>query len=174
MNCTVSLNQCPTSFLQCVIILLMYWTPWIMFKLTSFCFFRKCKMSCWWYIAPNCLKRSILDAVLCLETIRYHVKLLYLFIYFIFMEKFCTIICKRAVYSELYNHFVSSTKVEDLSRMYRLFCKIPKGLDPVANIFKQVCLFISSSSPSSSSSFILFAFIVSVGKGAPEDRVFSY
>ncbi|XP_057461540.1 cullin-1-like [Actinidia eriantha] len=28
-------------------------------------------------------------------------------------------------------------KVEDLSRMYRLFCKIPKGLDPVANIFKQ-------------------------------------
>ncbi|XAR61292.1 hypothetical protein NMG60_11034942 [Bertholletia excelsa] len=28
-------------------------------------------------------------------------------------------------------------KVEDISRMYRLFCKIPKGLDPVANIFKQ-------------------------------------
>ncbi|KAL7172197.1 hypothetical protein ACSBR2_031818 [Camellia fascicularis] len=28
-------------------------------------------------------------------------------------------------------------KVEDLSRMYRLYCKIPKGLDPVANIFKQ-------------------------------------
>ncbi|KAM7501267.1 hypothetical protein LguiB_000171 [Lonicera macranthoides] len=28
-------------------------------------------------------------------------------------------------------------KVEDLSRMYRLFFKIPKGLDPVANIFKQ-------------------------------------
>ncbi|KAK6930135.1 Cullin, N-terminal [Dillenia turbinata] len=28
-------------------------------------------------------------------------------------------------------------KVEDLSRMYRLFSKIPKGLDPVANIFKQ-------------------------------------
>ncbi|CAK9175952.1 unnamed protein product [Ilex paraguariensis] len=28
-------------------------------------------------------------------------------------------------------------KVEDLSRMYRLFVKIPKGLDPVANIFKQ-------------------------------------
>ncbi|CAL5423633.1 unnamed protein product [Camellia sinensis] len=28
-------------------------------------------------------------------------------------------------------------KVEDLSRMYRLYCNIPKGLDPVANIFKQ-------------------------------------
>ncbi|KAL2535560.1 Cullin-1 [Forsythia ovata] len=28
-------------------------------------------------------------------------------------------------------------KVEDLSRMYRLFSKIPKGLDPVANMFKQ-------------------------------------
>ncbi|XP_028804231.1 cullin-1 isoform X1 [Neltuma alba] len=28
-------------------------------------------------------------------------------------------------------------KVEDLSRMYRLYHKIPKGLDPVANIFKQ-------------------------------------
>ncbi|KAL3749382.1 hypothetical protein ACJRO7_010486 [Eucalyptus globulus] len=28
-------------------------------------------------------------------------------------------------------------KVEDLSRMFRLFSKIPKGLDPVANIFKQ-------------------------------------
>ncbi|KAI5680407.1 hypothetical protein M9H77_01634 [Catharanthus roseus] len=28
-------------------------------------------------------------------------------------------------------------KVEDLSRMYRLFHKIPKGLEPVANIFKQ-------------------------------------
>lgn len=28
-------------------------------------------------------------------------------------------------------------KVDDLSRMYRLFSKIPKGLDPVANMFKQ-------------------------------------
>ncbi|CAI9785623.1 unnamed protein product [Fraxinus pennsylvanica] len=28
-------------------------------------------------------------------------------------------------------------KVEDLSRIYRLFHKIPKGLDPVANMFKQ-------------------------------------
>ncbi|KAJ8573854.1 hypothetical protein K7X08_010365 [Anisodus acutangulus] len=28
-------------------------------------------------------------------------------------------------------------KVEDLSRMYRLFSKIPRGLDPVANRFKQ-------------------------------------
>ncbi|KAF7848304.1 hypothetical protein BT93_L2113 [Corymbia citriodora subsp. variegata] len=28
-------------------------------------------------------------------------------------------------------------KVEDLSRMFRLFSKIPKGLDPVTNIFKQ-------------------------------------
>ncbi|XP_057960271.1 cullin-1 isoform X1 [Malania oleifera] len=28
-------------------------------------------------------------------------------------------------------------KVEDLSRMYRLFLKIPRGLDPVSNIFKQ-------------------------------------
>ena len=29
-------------------------------------------------------------------------------------------------------------KVEDLSRMYRLFARVPKGLDPVALIFKQV------------------------------------
>ncbi|XP_052205390.1 cullin-1-like isoform X1 [Diospyros lotus] len=28
-------------------------------------------------------------------------------------------------------------KVTDLNRMYRLFCKITKGLDPIANIFKQ-------------------------------------
>ncbi|GAB2265216.1 hypothetical protein Dimus_000284 [Dionaea muscipula] len=28
-------------------------------------------------------------------------------------------------------------KVDDLSRMYRLFSKIPKGLDPVSSIFKQ-------------------------------------
>ncbi|XP_071698690.1 cullin-1-like [Rutidosis leptorrhynchoides] len=28
-------------------------------------------------------------------------------------------------------------KVDDLSRMYRLFSKIPKGLEPVANMFKQ-------------------------------------
>ncbi|KAK9083871.1 hypothetical protein Scep_030342 [Stephania cephalantha] len=28
-------------------------------------------------------------------------------------------------------------KVEDLSRMYRLFSRIPRGLDPVSNIFKQ-------------------------------------
>ncbi|CAJ2679071.1 unnamed protein product [Trifolium pratense] len=28
-------------------------------------------------------------------------------------------------------------KVDDLSRMYRLYHKIPKGLDPVANLFKQ-------------------------------------
>ncbi|KAG5628236.1 hypothetical protein H5410_013454 [Solanum commersonii] len=39
-----------------------------------------------------------------------------------------------------YLHSSSVTKlleVEDLSRMYRLFSKIPRGLDPVANIFKQ-------------------------------------
>lgn len=29
-------------------------------------------------------------------------------------------------------------KVEDLSRIYRLYHKIPKGLDPVAAVFKQV------------------------------------
>ncbi|CAM6022244.1 unnamed protein product [Sphagnum balticum] len=28
-------------------------------------------------------------------------------------------------------------KVEDLSRMYRLFCRIPKGLEPVAGVFRQ-------------------------------------
>ncbi|XP_008802121.1 cullin-1-like [Phoenix dactylifera] len=28
-------------------------------------------------------------------------------------------------------------KVDDLSRMYRLFCRIPRGLDPVSHIFKQ-------------------------------------
>lgn len=31
--------------------------------------------------------------------------------------------------------------MEDLSRMYRLYHKIPKGLDPVANVFKQVGFF---------------------------------
>ncbi|CAI0413509.1 unnamed protein product [Linum tenue] len=31
-------------------------------------------------------------------------------------------------------------KVDDLSRMYRLYHKIPKGLDPVATIFKQVLI----------------------------------
>ncbi|KAK4405586.1 Cullin-1 [Sesamum angolense] len=39
-----------------------------------------------------------------------------------------------------YLHSSSETKlleVEDLSRMYRLFSKIPRGLEPVANIFKQ-------------------------------------
>ncbi|GJP55653.1 hypothetical protein CLOM_g14596 [Closterium sp. NIES-68] len=28
-------------------------------------------------------------------------------------------------------------KVDDLSRMYRLFCRIPKGLEPIATIFRQ-------------------------------------
>jgi len=32
--------------------------------------------------------------------------------------------------------------VDDLSRMYRLFSKITKGLDPVANMFKQVFYFL--------------------------------
>ena len=40
------------------------------------------------------------------------------------------------------NHFIYfcliMPKVEDLSRMFRLFFKIPKGLDPVSSIFKQV------------------------------------
>ncbi|RDX68201.1 Cullin-1 [Mucuna pruriens] len=39
-------------------------------------------------------------------------------------------------------------KVEDLSRMFRLFSKIPRGLDPVSSIFKQLklgsCLFLLS------------------------------
>lgn len=39
-------------------------------------------------------------------------------------------------------------KVDDLSRMYRLFCRIPKGLEPVAAIFRQVCnLELSAQSP---------------------------
>lgn len=33
----------------------------------------------------------------------------------------------------------SVNQVIDLSRMCRLFYKIPRGLDPVSNIFKQVC-----------------------------------
>ncbi|KAK5842941.1 hypothetical protein PVK06_005363 [Gossypium arboreum] len=39
-----------------------------------------------------------------------------------------------------YLHSSSETKlleVEDLSRMYRLYCKIPRGLEPVTNVFKQ-------------------------------------
>ena len=34
--------------------------------------------------------------------------------------------------------FSSLFKVDDLSRMFRLFSKIPRGLDPVSQIFKQV------------------------------------
>ncbi|RYR76351.1 hypothetical protein Ahy_A01g000947 isoform H [Arachis hypogaea] len=34
-------------------------------------------------------------------------------------------------------------KVEDLSRMFRLFSKIPEGLDPVSSIFKQVSYWLS-------------------------------
>ena len=33
--------------------------------------------------------------------------------------------------------------MEDLSRMFRLFSKIPRGLDPVSSIFKQVNYFLS-------------------------------
>lgn len=33
-------------------------------------------------------------------------------------------------------------KVEDLSRIYRLYHKITKGLDPVAAVFKQVSCFL--------------------------------
>ena len=36
---------------------------------------------------------------------------------------------------------IKMARVEDLSRMYRLYHKIPKGLDPVANVFKQVGFF---------------------------------
>jgi hypothetical protein len=31
-----------------------------------------------------------------------------------------------------------SLQMDDLSRMYRLFCRIPKGLEPIAQFFKQV------------------------------------
>lgn len=34
--------------------------------------------------------------------------------------------------------FPSNVQCEDLSRMFRLFSKIPRGLDPVSSIFKQV------------------------------------
>ncbi|KAI5078648.1 hypothetical protein GOP47_0006319 [Adiantum capillus-veneris] len=40
-------------------------------------------------------------------------------------------------------------KVDDLSRMYRLFCKITTGLDPIANIFKKLMAVDSSSSVAS-------------------------
>ncbi|KAB1205027.1 Cullin-1 [Morella rubra] len=32
--------------------------------------------------------------------------------------------------------------VDDLARMFRLFSKIPRGLDPVSSIFKQVSSFL--------------------------------
>lgn len=32
----------------------------------------------------------------------------------------------------------TNKQVDDLTRMFKLFSKIPKGLDPVANMFKQV------------------------------------
>ena len=38
----------------------------------------------------------------------------------------------------MFSFFPLNAKVEDLSRMFRLFSKIPRGLDPVSSIFKQV------------------------------------
>ena len=46
----------------------------------------------------------------------------------------------------LVNHwspFAFNFQVEDLSRMFRLFSKVPRGLDPVSSIFKQVNYFLA-------------------------------
>lgn len=51
------------------------------------------------------------------------------------------LLCFYNVINALSILFTLLLKVEDLSRMYRLYHKIPKGLDPVSTIFKQVnCL----------------------------------
>jgi hypothetical protein len=44
--------------------------------------------------------------------------------------------------------------------MYRLYHKIPKGLDPVANVFKQVGFFTPL--PNAISLYLAFVFILSV------------
>lgn len=109
---------------------------------------RKCNMNCWWYIHHNCSRRSILDVVLCWEMIRYFSLNLVLgniplflfwkfffFGFFVFLL-FCYIINALSIL------FTLLLKVDDLSRMYRLYHKISKGLDPVSNIFKQVSCFL--------------------------------
>lgn len=74
----------------------------------------------------NCLIRSILDVVLCLEMIRYFVALQVM----IFLSSHsCNAFLRLSTYL---------CQVEDLSRIYRLYNKIPKGLEPVSSVFKQV------------------------------------
>lgn len=100
--------------------------------------FRKFNMSCCLCMQPNCLKKITLDAMHCLEMTRYWVIIL-------LFEWFCTKYLKiKQLFLLSYNLILSGlmmSKVQDLSRMFRLFSKIPRGLDPVSSIFKQVSSF---------------------------------
>lgn len=41
------------------------------------------------------------------------------------------------MHAHKHKHTRTCTQTDDLARMYRLFHRIPKGLEPVAEIFKQ-------------------------------------
>lgn len=98
--------------------------------------YRKCNMSCWWCMKLNCLKRIILDVVLCWEMIRYFA------LNFVLRNIPFSLLCFYNVNNALSILVTLLLKVDDLSRMYRLYHKIPKGLDPVSTIFKQVNCFL--------------------------------
>ncbi|XLR51936.1 hypothetical protein S83_002608 [Arachis hypogaea] len=53
-------------------------------------------------------------------------------------------------------------KVEDLSRMFRLFSKIPEGLDPVSSIFKQVSYWLSRLEDAASTKMFEFMNIIAI------------
>jgi hypothetical protein len=105
--------------------------------------FRKFNMSCCQCMQPNYLKKITLDAMHCLEMTRYWVITL-------LFKWFCTRYLKikqLLLLSYLFLSGLMMSKVEDLSRMFRLFSKIPRGLDPVSSIFKQVSCFQLSVNP---------------------------
>lgn len=61
-------------------------------------------------------------------------KVLFKLFLLVMLTSFLICLCSNVVFS----CFPLNAQVEDLSRMFRLFSKIPRGLDPVSSIFKQV------------------------------------
>jgi len=92
-------------------------------------FDRKCKMNCLLSMQPRCWRRSILDVLLCFVMIRLDWKPYY---YYYLMNDFLTVLNIHCIPLLL--------QVEDLSRMYRLFSKITRGLEPISNMFKTVII----------------------------------
>lgn len=94
-------------------------------------FYRKCKMNCLPVMQHNFWRRSILDVLHCFGMTRFDQEAHFLTVYGINQQNWPLIHCLL--------------QVEDLSRMYRLFSKITRGLEPISNMFKTVLSIVLNS-----------------------------